>query len=166
MKTCNKCGLSKPLEAFRLRKDTGTHRNECKSCERKRYRQTKVDPVLSVETPRDPTNPREAKEIAMKRMLSSARQRAKEKGLMFNLHYDDVQIPNLCPVLKIPLIPSVDGTMTDNSPSLDRLVPYLGYIKGNVKVISVRANKIKSDATSRELEAVLQFVRKIEEENT
>lgn len=100
----------------------------------------------------------------MKRMLSSARQRAKEKGLMFCIHYEDIKIPNLCPVLRIPLIPSLDGN-SDNSPSLDRKVPYLGYTKGNVQVISMRANRIKADATSSELMAICHYVRKIEEEN-
>lgn len=122
--------------------------------------------LVPVETKRDPTNPRDAKEIAMKRMLSAAKQRAKDKGLMFDLHYEDVQIPNLCPVLKIPMIPATDGVFTDNSPSLDRLIPYLGYTKGNVKVISMKANRIKTNATSNELAAVLEYVIQIEEENT
>ena len=112
-----------------------------------------------------PVDPREAKEVAMKRMLSSAKQRSKEKGLMFNLHYEDVQIPNLCPVLRIPLAPSITGVLGDNSPSLDRLIPYLGYTKGNVKVISMKANRIKTDATSTEIEAVLHYVKLIEEDN-
>jgi hypothetical protein len=110
-------------------------------------------------------NPKEAKELAMKRMLSAAKQRAQTKGLMFDIHYEDIQIPNLCPVLKIPLVPSSDGQYSDNSPSLDRKVPYLGYTKGNVQVISMRANRIKSDANSAELTAVLAYVKRIEEEN-
>jgi hypothetical protein len=117
-----------------------------------------------VPTERDPTNPRDAKEIAMKRMLAGAKSRAATKGLMFNLHYDDIQVPNLCPVLKIPLVPS-EG-MSDNSPSLDRKVPYLGYVKGNVQVISMKANRIKTDATSLEISQVLEYVKVIEEENT
>ena len=40
---------------------------------------------------------------------------------------------------------------TDNSPSIDRLIPELGYIKGNVNVISLRANIIKNNATKDEL---------------
>ena len=84
---------------------------------------------------------------------------------MFNLHYDDIQIPNLCPILKIPLIPALEG-QNDNSPSLDRRVPYLGYTKGNVTVVSMKANRIKTDANSNEIRAVLEYVLDIEEENT
>lgn len=162
-KVCNKCSKRKPLDSFRKRNDNGNFRNECRQCESNRK---KLPAVIPEETIRDPTNPRDAKEIAMKRMLSGARQRAKDKGLMFDLHYSDIQIPNLCPILKIPLIPSTDGTLTDNSPSLDRKIPYLGYTKGNVKVVSMKANRIKTDATSSEIEAVLAYVKQIEEENT
>ena len=90
----------------------------------------------------------------------------KDKNLVFDLHYEDIQIPNICPVLRIPLIPSLDGTHNDTSPSLDRRIPYLGYTKGNVTVISMKANRIKTDANSNELKAVLEYVLKIEEENT
>ena len=45
--------------------------------------------------------------------------------------------------------------MTRNSPSLDRIRLELGYVKGNVRVISGRANLLKNDATIEELEAVL-----------
>lgn len=166
MKKCFKCHKTKSLDNFRIRGDTGQPRNECRQCERERNPRNLPAVIQSLpETTRDPTNPRDAKEIAMKRMLSSAKQRAKDKGLMFDLHYDDIQIPNICPVLRIPLVPSIDGTHNDNSPSLDRCIPYLGYTKGNVKVISMKANRIKTDANSNELAAVLAYVIKIEQEN-
>jgi len=163
MKQCVKCGKTKQDTDFRRRRDNGKLRNECRQCERERK---KLPAVIPAEAIRDPYNPRDAKELAMKRMLSGAKQRAKDKGLMFDIHYEDIQIPNLCPVLKIPMLPSTDGSQNDNSPSLDRLVPYLGYTKGNVRVISMKANRIKTDATSNELAAVLEYVKQIEEENT
>ena len=33
----------------------------------------------------------------------------------------------------------------DTSPSLDRIVPEIGYIKGNVRFISTKVNRVKSD---------------------
>lgn len=165
VKTCKCCLDTLPESAFRKRGDNGKRRNECRTCEAKKARQRAKNQIVSLpETVRDPTNPRDAKEIAMKRMLAGAKNRAQDKGLMFNLHYEDIQIPNLCPVLKIPLIPSQG--MSDNSPSLDRKIPYLGYVKGNVQVISMKANRIKTDATSTEIEQVLEYVKQIEEENT
>lgn len=83
-------------------------------------------------------------------MLNYARARAKKKSLPFDIELDDIVIPDICPLLDIPLV--LDNQLfADNSPSLDRLIPSLGYVKGNVKVISVRANTIKNNATIDEL---------------
>lgn len=55
------------------------------------------------------------------------------------------------------------GTTTrqhkDCAPSLDRLVPALGYVRGNVRVISHRANRLKGDALIEEIEAVLHYMK-------
>ena len=50
--------------------------------------------------------------------------------------------------------------MIDNSPNLDRIFPKKGYVPGNVRVISQRANRIKSDATVEEMRAVLRDMQK------
>jgi hypothetical protein len=50
------------------------------------------------------------------------------------------------------------GKFDSCSPSLDRIVPELGYVKGNVRVISDRANRIKRDATLEELRAIVKYV--------
>ena len=62
----------------------------------------------------------------------------------------------MCPVLGIPLVIG-EGACSDNSPSIDRIIPELGYVKGNIKVISRRANRIKNDATPDELFKVWQY---------
>lgn len=87
-----------------------------------------------------------------------ARARAKEKGLEFNLTEEDVQIPPTCPVLGISIRPG-NGVLCDNSPTVDRINNMKGYIKGNVEVISWKANRIKSNATYKEVKAVAMWVR-------
>ena len=97
-------------------------------------------------------------------MLCGIKKRAKLKGLEFNLTLNDIpQIPDICPVLGIPIIPN-DGTSTptDNSPSIDRIDNKKGYIKGNIRIISNRANRIKSDATIDELRKVLEDYERIQ----
>ena len=84
-----------------------------------------------------------------RRLINAARSRAKRKGLPFNLEMGDVIIPPLCPILGIPLA-FAEGQADNNSPALDKLVPELGYIKGNVAVISYLANRVKSDGTAEE----------------
>lgn len=91
-----------------------------------------------------------------RRMLSGARSRAKAKGLPFNLSVDDVHIPDVCPVLGIEIKFSF-GQPSDNSPSLDKIVPAFGYTKNNVEVISHRANTLKRDSTVQEMRAIADY---------
>lgn len=92
-------------------------------------------------------------------MLNNARARAKKKGVPCTITKADLLIPAVCPVLGIPMV-ITGGKPTDNSPSLDRRIPELGYVPGNVAVISYRANRIKNDATLQELRAVLTYMEK------
>lgn len=72
--------------------------------------------------------------------------------MQFNLTVDDIAIPAFCPALGIPLFKATGAkAQGPNSPTLDRIVPELGYVRGNVRVISARANQIKSNATPEEL---------------
>jgi hypothetical protein len=92
-------------------------------------------------------------------LLNSARYRAKKMGVRFALIADDIKIPPVCPVLGIPLY---QGTCAhDGSPTLDRIIPELGYVPGNVMVVSLRANRIKNNSTVEELIAVAEFYKKL-----
>jgi hypothetical protein len=82
--------------------------------------------------------------------LNVSRQRAKRKNIPFDLTIEDIpDMPNFCPILGIPLFYG-DDYAKDNSPSLDRLVPEKGYVKGNVTWMSHRANTLKSNGTAEE----------------
>lgn len=98
-----------------------------------------------------------------RRILRNVKARAKKTGLPFDLTLDDIEVPEVCPLLGIPVFPS-KGYMTDNSPALDRKVPKLGYVKGNVWIISSRANRIKTDATTDEIIRVGEALLKLEEQ--
>ena len=100
------------------------------------------------------------------RLLENAKRRAKKKNLEFSITLDDFEIPKLCPLLGSQLQLGGDGLFNMNSPSLDRIDNSRGYVKGNVAVISLKANKIKSDLSIDELRflarAILLYV---EQEN-
>lgn len=99
------------------------------------------------------------RENLARNMLNRARSRANKKSLPFNLEVADIQVPDVCPVLGITLvIGGVSGGPA--SPSLDRMIPGLGYIKGNVRVISKRANTLLSDGTLLEMEAIIKDIKK------
>jgi hypothetical protein len=89
-------------------------------------------------------------------MLARVKSRAKSNNIPFDLTLEDISIPDTCPVLGIPLRASTGRQgYHPHSPSLDRLVPEDGYTRGNVRVISARANLLNNDATVEELRAVL-----------
>lgn len=90
-------------------------------------------------------------------LCKTARKRAQEKGLPFNLTPDDLPVPENCPVLGIPLGRG-NGKPFGGSPSVDRFIPELGYVKGNVAVISHRANSLKSNACAEELMCLLLWM--------
>jgi len=79
-----------------------------------------------------------------RKMISSAKERAKKQNLDINISWEDIVIPEICPILKIPLVKG-KVHITANSPSLDRKDPKKGYIKDNIWVISSKANTMKSD---------------------
>ena len=92
----------------------------------------------------------------------SAKKRAKLKGLDFDIEVEDIpEIPNYCPVLGIEIKSNTTNAPLDSSPSIDRIDSSKGYIKGNIRIISNRANRIKSDATIEELRRVLEDYEKI-----
>ena len=81
------------------------------------------------------------------RMLTHAKHRAKKNNIPFDLNLEDIIIPEYCPLLGIKL----EFGGKDAAPSLDRLLPHLGYVRGNILVISKRANTIKNNASIDEL---------------
>jgi len=82
-----------------------------------------------------------------KAMLHGAKTRAKKLNLAFDLSLDDIQIPERCPILGIKLERGNGAANRDSSPSLDKIYPDKGYVKGNVQVISDLANRMKQNAT-------------------
>lgn len=92
-----------------------------------------------------------------------AKKRAKQKGWEFNLSVHDIPpIPENCPVLGIPLAPNDVAGPLDSSPSIDRKNPSLGYVAGNIRIISNRANRLRSNATAYELRLVADDLEKVE----
>lgn len=86
-------------------------------------------------------------------MLRNSKNRANTIGREHNITLEDIVIPDVCPLLGIPLHKG-DGKLCGNSPSLDRFDNTKGYIKGNVWVISHKANSMKGGASFEEFQAM------------
>jgi hypothetical protein len=92
-------------------------------------------------------------------MLRSRKSRA-SASREFSITWFDLEWPSHCPVLGIKLdYHSKTGIAQENAPSLDRINSSLGYVKGNVHVISWRANRIKNDGTASEHEAIAKWMK-------
>lgn len=93
-------------------------------------------------------------------MLRRARARAKKHGLDFSITLDDITpLPMVCPVFGEPLRIAAEP-QDPWSYSLDRVDNKMGYVPGNVVVMSHRANRLKNDGTADELEAIANWIRK------
>ena len=95
-------------------------------------------------------------------MLYDAKQRAAKQGVPFDITKEDLLMPDYCPVLGI-LLSIGTGNVTPESPTLDKYDPSLGYVRGNVSIISHKANTMKLTATSDEVEMLLKWMRKRED---
>jgi len=99
----------------------------------------------------------------LQHMLSTAKQRARKADIEFALTLADFEdIPTHCPVFGFELKYGGRGTRAPNSASLDRIDSSMGYVPGNVQIISWRANDLKGDATVEELQRLLAYLTRSE----
>ena len=102
-----------------------------------------------------------SRETLCRVMIGKFRCSSRRKGIPFDLNAEDIlavfPANEICPALGVPF----EYGSHLKAPSLDRVVPSLGYVKGNVAVISCRANTIKQDATAAEIRAVADWLDKV-----
>lgn len=98
-------------------------------------------------------------------VLHNIRTRARAQGVPCTITAEDIAsaTPEFCPVLGIKLERAANpkGGVADNTPTVDRLIPHLGYVRGNIIVVSHKANRIKNNATIEELESVTHFYKSL-----
>jgi len=96
----------------------------------------------------------------MENMLAGAKSRAKLNDRNFNLDLDHMLelYVEICPILGIDLLWKNTGRVTHGSPSLDRVNNKEGYTKGNVQIISHRANSLKKDYLLVEWEKMRNYM--------
>ena len=106
---------------------------------------------------------RNTKEGYLRTGLYKFKSRCKKNGIPFNLTYEFLESISTerCPVFGTQFIWRAQGTgrgPKENTPSLDRIIPELGYVQGNVAFISTLANLIKQNVTEKELYAVADWL--------
>ena len=168
MKICNVCEEEKTMDSFYFIIKQNSYRGKCNSCYSKHkaayHKRTRLKHNEYTRA-HYAANKEHKQEQALQHRLDNpelymfigAKSRAKANNILFNIEVEDVILPDYCPILNIPLIKGAKRA-TDNSPTLDRLIPSLGYIKGNVNVISNKANRTKNDATLTELKSLVTWL--------
>ena len=95
-----------------------------------------------------------------KLMWERAKSRAERDGVPFDIVPEDIIIPEYCPIFSnMRLVPGNDGYTKNCAPSLDKIIPELGYVKGNIWVISSFANAMKNSATLEQLHIFAEKIK-------
>lgn len=159
MKKCTKCKKVKEFKDFykaKSFKDGLTY--ECKICMTKYRNKNKLKNKEYAKNMRE-NNPQKIRDINVKsyrnkdpriKVFQGCRQRAKARGIYFDLKLEDIVIPDTCPYLKVPFI---IGTKENYqyTHSIDRIDNSKGYVKDNVEIVTMKANSMKNNATNKEL---------------
>lgn len=143
MLTCTKCGAEKPSSDFY--RNRGKHANssgfhaQCKRCCKERQAAYRT----GTKRRRSDSHRKYRDENRARVLVNAARTRAKQAGIPFDLdeHVDAIQTRidrGFCELTGLPL--RVEGGRTWDSPSLDRIVPELGYEITNVRVVLFAVN--------------------------
>lgn len=97
--------------------------------------------------------------IWRRKKIHEINKRSRKAGIKNKLKQDHIPVPETCPIFGTPLIyKSIDGLFDPNYASIDRIDPNKWYEDGNIRVMSVRANTLLSDATIGELKAIVAFL--------
>lgn len=161
-KLCSRCKLVKNKEEFHKSNITKDNlqafckncNKECTSTERRKYynerrKLRRQDPIY-----RKNEYDKGKKQRIYNRsryLLKTIKKRCEQNNIAFNLEEKDLIIPEYCPVLKVKLTVEDMNIGDWNAPSVDRIDPTLGYIKGNIMIMSRKANTMKNNATKEEL---------------
>lgn len=141
---CKCCGVEKEARDFSEhgKTKTGYDLSRCKTCKIEMSRSARYWDKTPI----------------IKRIYDRAKGRAKRKGIAFNLELSDIVLPEVCPVFGKPFIYG-DHMWTY---SIDKIKPDIGYVKGNIMIISNKANMMKNTANADEVKMLYEWMLTLE----
>ena len=142
MKICDNCNKELPLESFEFNKKKKNHRRICKQCRNIQVMEARYSTV----------------ENHLKRKLSRLKERSKRYNIPFDLTYEDLleqlnKQNRLCFYTDEPLTFYEYKKIPNRrlAPSVDKVIPHKGYVRGNIVWCIDRINSIKYDVTLDEM---------------
>ena len=170
-KVCRDCGRELPISSFY--KNGTSYRPECKECKNKaeaERRRNNIEKYKKLSKEKYWAN--RDKELShmkayreslkknnyLKFFIQNKKKLVIRAGIDWDLDEEYLKslFTGVCPVFNCQI--HLGGAKDEYKAELDRLVPSLGYVKGNVRWISRRANRIKSDASIEEIKAILKYM--------
>lgn len=163
---CSGCKKPRPPDAFALDAARSTGRRyKCRACSSAEFARWKATPGYKARLDKQ-TAQRRALKASDPRLrwahvaFSGTKRRAKAKGLAFTLTKDWLRSAavDTCPLLGIPLVYSNSASMSDSA-AVDRKDSAKGYTPDNCWVVSMLANRIKTNATLEQIELLAYNLR-------
>ena len=107
-----------------------------------------------------------AKEDPVYSLFVRAKERAKKRNILFDIDKEYLKSiypkNNRCPILNIDFQLGFLNEIKKNkdyAPSLDRIIPSKGYVKGNLVIVSFIANRVKNNVSVETLEKIVNFYK-------
>jgi hypothetical protein len=93
-----------------------------------------------------------------------ARSRAQQLKVPFDLtpEYLESIWTGICPALGVAISFTEIDRLDEFAAELDRFIPGLGYVQGNVTFLSRRANRLKNSASIADLDGILTWMKNYE----
>ena len=101
------------------------------------------------------------KPLEIKTLYNRLKASAIKRNIPFDLtipELNNLSFPITCPILGMPLYYN-RGMAKDDSYSIDRIDSTKGYTIDNIEVISLRANKLKSNANIKEIIMLAEYYK-------
>jgi len=147
-RVCKVCSEEKPLSNFGNGQNIRLTCSECTNAVKRDQSavRRRADPM----------------EFAVKERVVNARSRARKEGLAADIEYKDLlPLPTHCPIFGMELDYHVKrGARRENSATLDRIIPSKGYSKGNVVIVSHKANYLKKDSSLEDLKKIVAYIER------
>lgn len=155
MRTCKECGAEKPITSFARRGRGPYPESRLRTCNPCRYEKRKEARKVAGSVARNSDR--------IRNWCRGIRYRAKRLGLPCDLTPDMLRgfliaQDNRCAVSLIEFGDIGEGSPGWNSPSVDRLNPAFGYVRGNIRIVLYSVNAFRGCASDETMVMVARAI--------